>query len=362
MAPHLAKTERNGGGRPSRRRAPLPAVLVAGGTVLAIVAYLATVGSTPAFRNPVFDNDAPDPSVIRSGDGTYYAYTTQAYHGAQFVNIPILRSTDLVSWELVGDAFPENPDWAVRSPGDMWAPHMAEWRDGTYRLYFSAARRDTGEMAIGVATAPSASGPFTDSGGPIVTGPSFTAIDPFVLLAADGRPYLYWGSAGRPIMAQELAGDGLSVVGEPTEVLPRSSGEYEGLIEGAWVTEHDGRYYLLYSGDACCGEEAHYAVMAARADDPLGPYSRDPSNPILAENERFEAPGHHATIVGPDGTHWMLYHAMVRDEGTAFRFLFLDRIDWVDGWPVINDGDGPSHCATDAPNDALPRPLGCAGS
>jgi arabinan endo-1,5-alpha-L-arabinosidase len=199
--------------------------------------------------------------VLRAADGMYYAYTTQAYFDAQFVNVPILRSEDLVSWELVGDAFPENPSWATASPGDMWAPHVLEWDEGSYRLYFSAARRDNGEMAIGVATAPSPTGPFTDSGGPLVTGPTFSAIDPFVL--DDDVRYLYWGSAGGPIWVQELSPDGLSLEAEPAEVLRPSVGEYESLIEGAWLTVHDGLFYLWYSGDACCGPEAHYAVMVA---------------------------------------------------------------------------------------------------
>jgi arabinan endo-1,5-alpha-L-arabinosidase len=290
-----------------KRMSPTRTFAVTGLALLAVLVggYVALIGATPAYRNPVLDNDAPDPSVIRAANGLYYAYTTQAYHGAQFVNIPILRTADLLEWELVGDAFPENPDWAVASPGDVWAPHIARWSDGTYRLYFSASRRDNGEMAIGVATAESPEGPFTDAGGPLVTGHSFSAIDPFVVQRADEPALLYWGSAGEPITAQELSADGLGVVGEPVEVLRRSADEYEGLIEGAWVTEHDGRYYLLYSGDACCGEDAHYAVMAARSDTPLGPFRRNPANPILAANELFNAPGHHAAIVGPDGADWI---------------------------------------------------------
>jgi arabinan endo-1,5-alpha-L-arabinosidase len=322
------------------------------------VGYVAVYASHPAFENPVLANDAPDPTVLRAADGTYYAYTTQAYFDAQFTNVPILRSGDLVSWELVGDAFPENPSWAVSSPGDMWAPHVVEWDEGSYRMYFSAARRDNGEMAIGVATAPAPTGPFTDSGGPLVTGPTFTAIDPFVL-DHEAR-YLYWGSAGGPIWAQELTADGLSLAAEPREVLRPSAGEYESLIEGAWVSERDGYYYLWYSGDACCGAGAHYAVMVARSDSPFGPFRRNPDNPVLQGNGMFNAPGHHAVIRGPDGDDWILYHAMVRPE-TTFRPLFLDRIDWVDGWPVINGGNGPSSCSTDAPHDPLPRLPVCDG-
>jgi arabinan endo-1,5-alpha-L-arabinosidase len=335
-------------------------LLVAIGLLAAGAAYLALVGMEPAYRNPVLDNDAPDPSVIRAADGTYYAYTTQAYFGAQFVNVPILHSSDLVSWELAGDAFPDNPEWAVRSPGDMWAPHMTDWDDGSFRLYFSASQPDTGEMAIGVATAPSPIGPFTDSGAPIVTGPTFSAIDPFVL-SEDGRHYLYWGSAGEPISVQELSADGLQVVGEPAQVLQPSGAEYEALVEGAWVTVHEGLYYLWYSGDTCCGAEAHYAVMVARSESAFGPYARNPDNPILEANEAFDAPGHLSTVRGPDGNEWMLYHAMVRPE-TSFRSLFLDRIDWVDGWPVVNGGNGPSQCSTDAPHDPpLPRLPICGG-
>ena len=329
------------------------------GLALALMSYL-LYATQPAFRNPVLANDAPDPTVVRAPDGTYYAYTTQAYFGAQFVNIPILRSMDLVEWELVGDAFPENPEWVVPSPSDMWAPHIESWSDGTYRLYFSAVRRDNGEMAIGVATSDSPTGPFTDSGGPIVTGHTFSAIDPFVF-DVDGKRHLYWGSAGEPITAQQLSPDGLSVTGEVIEVLPRSTGVYESLIEGAWITEHDGMYYLLYSGDACCGAQAHYAVMAARSGSPLGPFRRNPNNPILAANDAFNAPGHHAAIKGPDGSDWILYHAMVRPE-TSFRSLFLDRIDWIEGWPVINGGRGPSACLTDAPHDPpIPRLPVCGG-
>ncbi|MBA2372920.1 MAG: family 43 glycosylhydrolase [Chloroflexi bacterium] len=84
--------------------------------------------------------------------------------------------------------------------------------------------------------------PFTDAEGPIVTGQSFSAIDPLVLRTDDGSHYLYWGSADEPISARRLSADGLRLEGDPVEILPRSTGEYESLTEGAWITTHDGRY------------------------------------------------------------------------------------------------------------------------
>lgn len=333
------------------RRARIAAAIAA--VALLAAAYYFAYGGHPAYVNPVLDNDAPDPAVIRAEDA-YYAYTTQAYFGARFVNVPILRSTDMIAWELVGDAFVENPAWAAPSPGDMWAPHMAAWSDGSYRLYFSAARADGSGMAIGVATADHPEGPFRDSGGPIVTDEGFAAIDPFVLALDDGTRYLYWGSDSEPIRARRLTEDGLTVEGDVSDVLFPSIGSYESLIEGAWVTERAGRYYLFYSGDACCGERAHYAVMVARSDSPLGPYERAPHNPILADNEAWHDPGHNATIRDAAGRDWIVYHAMPRGENT-FRLLLIDRIDWVDGWPQINGGNGPTSCGPAAPHDPLPR-------
>ncbi len=307
--------------------------------------------ATTGYDNPVFRNDAADPSVIRGDDGVYYAYTTQAYHDVEFVTLPILRSPDLVTWQLVGDAFAgeARPRWIVpgQGSGDVWAPHIA--RIGRqYLLYYASSSATTLTFGVGVATSDSPVGPFKDLGKPLLTGPGFTTIDPFVLQDGD-RLYLYWGSAGDPIWAQELAPDGLSLRGKRTAVLQPSGRPYEGLIEGPWVVLKDGVYHLMYSGDSCCGANPHYAVLDARGPTPLGPFERDPANPILAANDRFDAPGHHALITDDAGTNWILYHAMDREDGSGLRLLMLDPLDWVDGWPVVNDGQGPSATSQNVP-------------
>src|SRR5207253_6894124 len=92
----------------------------------AIVIMIALLGGScntaqPAatYRNPVYRHDAPDPSIIHA-NGFYYAYTTQSIYQS-VVNIPILRSRDLVHWREVADAFPQYPNWVVGGPaGDMW--------------------------------------------------------------------------------------------------------------------------------------------------------------------------------------------------------------------------------------------------
>ncbi|WP_304977704.1 family 43 glycosylhydrolase, partial [uncultured Alistipes sp.] len=72
------------------------------------------------YSNPVIAAEAPDPSVIRAEDGSYYLYATG--HGYS-----IFRSEDLVAWERVGTAFDEQT-WpaAIRNErrGDLWAPEI----------------------------------------------------------------------------------------------------------------------------------------------------------------------------------------------------------------------------------------------
>lgn len=299
----------------------------------------------PAYSNPVLEHDAPDPSVIRAGDGDFYAYTTQS-DWPTLVNIPILRSPDLLRWRFVKDAFPRKPRWVTT---DLWAPHIHRIGDD-YLLYYSARRFGSSGFAIGVARAPSPTGPFVDRGAPLLTGPRFTTIDPFVYTSPEGRHYIYWGSNSAPIKVQELSEDGMDVVGEPKAVLyPDESLEYESLVEGAWLVRHGDFYYLMYSGDACCEPDPHYAVLVARSRSPLGPFTRYEGNPILEANDSFYGPGHNATVADADGNDWILYHAFARGDVTAIRQLLLDPIEWVEGWPRINEGTGPSTTQDTAP-------------
>lgn len=49
-------------------------------------------------ENPLIWSDVPDPDVIRVGD-TYYMVSTTMYYTP---GVPIMRSYDLVNWELIG--------------------------------------------------------------------------------------------------------------------------------------------------------------------------------------------------------------------------------------------------------------------
>jgi arabinan endo-1,5-alpha-L-arabinosidase len=334
------------------------------GCVVLALAPGCSSGSAPAssaapaatYRNPVFRHDAPDPSVIRAPDGTYYAYTTQSIY-LDLLEIPVLASRDLVHWRKVGDAFRRPPPWVLGGPaGDMWAPHILRIH-GRYLLYYAGRRLAGGDMAIGVAWSPSPRGPFHDLGHPLLTRspgqPPYTAIDPFVL-AASGRLFIYWGSNDEPIRVARLAPNGLHVAGpaRPLVFPVPAQGPYGGLVEGPWVLRHRGLYYLMYSVGDCCSEHANYSVYVARSRSPMGPFEQGPDNPILHANRRFWAVGHNATIADVRGHDWIVYHARVRGSFSDDRELMLDRIVWRNGWPSVNGGQGPTSTAQPAPATA----------
>jgi arabinan endo-1,5-alpha-L-arabinosidase len=293
--------------------------------------------------NPVVTANAPDPSVISAG-GIFYAYTTQSTHGQDLIHVPILASRDLVDWYFVGDALKDLPKWAdTSSHSDTWAPDIVRI-NGHYNIYLAERLKATGSMGIAVASSDSPKGPFHVAGEPLMEAPGFIDIDPFVFKDSDGRLLMYWGSNGVPIRVQQLSKDGTRRMGAPRPVLsPSSATSYDSLVEGPSVVHHNGFYFLFYSGNLCCGANAHYAVLVARSRSPLGPFERAPTNPIIAANAHFTAPGHGTVFRDASGAYFILYHAMLASDPTYVRELMLDRIRWRGGWPVVNGGDGPEY-------------------
>jgi beta-xylosidase len=156
------------------------------------------------------------------------------------------------------------------------------------------------------------------------------------------------------IWAQPLAPDLLHVVGEKIQLLVNDPASWEGgVVEAPYIMRHADRFYLFYAGNACCGVDCNYAEGVARADHLLGPWIRDPANPIIRPNAVWRCPGHGTAVETPAGKDFFIYHAYpVAGNVYLGRESVLDSITWTsDGWPVINGGRGPGagrHMATDS--------------
>jgi xylan 1,4-beta-xylosidase len=301
------------------------------------------------YTNPVAAGDFPDPSVIRVGQD-YWAAATSSEWAPEF---PILHSRDLINWEVVGAVFERRPDWSI---GSYWAPEISQYR-GRFYIYY-AARQKSGSLCVAVATSARPQGPYTDHG-PLVCQP-VGSIDGFPVTDERGQRYLLWKEDGNsvskptPIWAQKLSANGTRLVGERREILrndqsweKHASLPYGDLIEGPAIIRRGGWFYMFYSGNFCCARECNYMMGVARSRKLLGPWEKSKANPILAGNENWKCPGHGTIVTDARGRDWLMYHAMhPKDFVYVGRQALLDEIKWgQDGWPVINEGRGPSERA-----------------
>jgi GH43 family beta-xylosidase len=303
-------------------------------------------GCVGLYANPVVAVDCPDPGVLV--DGKQYVMTCTS--GGAADAFPIRTSIDLVTWTQVGSVFPsgKHPSWAT---GDFWAAEIH--KVGTQYVVYFTARNSDGKLSVGAASAPSATGPFTDLGHPLLHDPSMGLIDPNEFEAPDGTRYVLWKEDGNavgkptPIHAQQLAPDGLSVVGSPSTLITNDQPWEGALVEGPWMIEHGGTYYLFYSGNGYA--TTAYAIGVARASSPLGPFTKL-SQPILRTAGAWAGPGHCSVVDTPDGETQIVYHAWVAGQVGAApgRLGLVDRIVWTSaGWPSVPDA--PSSRSTPLP-------------
>ncbi|MFZ5872245.1 MAG: family 43 glycosylhydrolase [Actinomycetota bacterium] len=313
-----------------------------------------------------------DPVVHRgTGDDRYwYLYCTTDPLSAGDVDengelnfrlIPTFRSLDMTTWEYVNDAFSARPSWAAPDAG-LWAPEVVE-HEGTWFLYYTvpATTIDGGGSAIGVATAPGPTGPWTHSDTPAVEPHAPPGGDPNarrwtfdaeVITAADGTRWLYYGSYFGGLSVRALSDDGLTTrPGTQTQIAVGNR------YEGTQIVRRDGWYYLLASATDCCrGPLTGYSVFALRSRSPQGPFvdadgasaldGRVGGTPVLSMNgNRWVGLGHHDVVQDFDGQDWMYYHAVDRFDpyfdghvGFTKRPVLLDPLDWVDGWPTVRSG------------------------
>ncbi|MBN9391469.1 MAG: family 43 glycosylhydrolase [Chloroflexi bacterium] len=325
-----------------------------------------------------------DPSIIYGqgkGDNNWYIFCTtdplndsdrnSANTDFNFHLMPVLKSHDLVNWTYLGDVFPSRPAWVNPTAG-LWAPDI-EFLNGKYYLYFTASDTSLpgGGSAIGVATADTPAGPWTDHGAPVVEPHSPNAnpndrrwvFDPDVI-EYNGNKYIFYGSYFGGISARQLSADGFT-----SDPASEQAIAIDNKYEGANLYKHGQYWYLFVSATNCCnGPLTGYDVFVGRSVSPFGPFvdregisllaARAGGTPVITMNgNRWVGPGHNAVFRDFDGQDWTVYHAVNRTDPyfastTDFtkRPVLMDPLDWTqDGWPVLRGGFGPSDGPMPAP-------------
>jgi arabinan endo-1,5-alpha-L-arabinosidase len=325
-----------------------------------------------------------DPTIIKgqtAGDSYWYMYcTTDPLNGNDKIGdnfnfhlIPMLRSSDLVNWTYMGDAFSARPGWVADDAG-LWAPEI-QYFNGQYYLYYTASWTDLpgGGSAIGVATSTTGPlGPWVDSGTPAVEphgapccGPDSRrwVFDPDIVQDTDGQRYIFYGSYFGGISARRLSADGLH--SDPSTQTPIA---IDNRYEGTEIVRHDGYWYLFASATDCCrGPLTGYSVFVGCSQALLGPYkdregvsllaNRVGGTPAISMNgNRWVGTGHNSVFQDANGKWWTMYHAVDRNDpyfagavGFTKRPVLLDPLDWINGWPTVRGGLWASDSAQPVP-------------
>lgn len=300
---------------------------------------LALAAGTLASTTPVADASqlvaqCPDPTILADNSaspGVTLMCTGQGFPTRSAASI------DGLSQAQPHSAFASGgwPKWA---DGRYWAPDLRHVGN-QYLLYYSARLRGRRRHCIGVAVSESPDEGFRDLGAPLIDEGGAGAIDP-ALLTVGGQLFLFYKREGKPsmIFGRPLSADGLQLAGPEVELLrSRPRGWEHGVIEGPAPIVLGSTTYLLYS------EGAYYSPGYAEGEavlngdplglnpaDPLRPYSRVSTTPVLHGTGRWVGTGGGSIVV--DGSQLLLaYAAFRRGEKMLRRLLFIRELSLEDG-------------------------------
>ncbi|KAM7223301.1 Glycosyl hydrolase, five-bladed beta-propellor domain containing protein [Rhypophila decipiens] len=344
---------------------------------------------------PLLNRDFPDPSILydvdtQTGIGTYYAFAT-ASSGR---NIQAASAPDSSGpWTYIdgdgdGEILPSPGNWTLTSStanfgsggpggggGNTWAPDVHLLRPSNYIMYYSGqlAGNNSAYHCIGAATSSFVLGPYTALDEPIACPLSQGgAIDPSGFVDEEtGRRYLLYkidgnslGNGGEcnngvkpykptPIILQEVnQDDGVSLIGDPVEILDRLQEEDGPLVEAPSLVrvlltspsnsddddddDDGGRkaiYVLFYSSH--CWMTDLYRVNYATAENVTGPYRRAADGrPLIWTGSggfNLTAPGGATGWSTDHGRGRLVFHADCEMGRCLFEMGFEVRIDGGSG-------------------------------
>jgi xylan 1,4-beta-xylosidase len=337
-------------------------------------------------HNPVLPGFNPDPSILRVGGDYYIATSTFVWEPG----IRLFRSTDLVSWRLLGHALtPGTHDLrGVDANCGIWAPNLTHDPVGelfylTYSLVHSTTA-DYFDVDNLVITASSIDGPWSE---PAYL--SSVGFDPSFLHDDDGRHWvvaLEWDPRDGyehpgAIVLEEYDPMARRLVGPVTRIFRGATDR--GCLEGPNLYRKDGWYYLVAAEG---GTGFGHGVTVSRSREITGPYRPGPVNPFLTSNPAphygrndhdylrpqlfnpaapLQKAGHGSWVDTPDGQ-WYLAHLCARPlepsrQSILGRETALQRLSWTeDGWPQLADGGVLPQVDVPAPTGGA-RDVGSVG-
>ncbi|WP_240475240.1 glycoside hydrolase family 43 protein [Flavobacterium reichenbachii] len=290
--------------------------------LIAVLSCTSNYAQQKKAQNPVIFADVPDLSIIRVND-TYYMSSTTMHMNP---GLPIMKSKDLINWELltyVYETLEDSDDRLNLNNGKndygrgSWASSL-RYHNGIY--YVSTFSGTTGKTYI-FSTKDIEKGSWKR----IVLNESYH--DHSIFFDDDGSVYMVWGAGKLQII--ELNSDLLAVKKETKRVLIENASAPAGnnimlQSEGSQLFKVKGKYYLF---NITWPKEGMRTVVIHKADNLSGPWEGK-----VGLQDLGVAQG--GLIDTPDGK-WFSY--LFRDFGGVGRIPYFVPVQWENGWPILGE-------------------------
>ena len=256
----------------------------------------------------------------------------------------VVSTKDMMNWTDHGSVYAAGKDGAATWANNSWAP-AAAWKmiDGKPKFFLYFANSGGG---IGVLTADSPTGPFTDPLGKALISrqtPTCDSVlwlfDPAVLVDDDGSAYIYFGGgvpegqAAHPYTARvaKLGEDMISLDGDPVAIDPPY------LFEDSGIHKMGNTYYYTYSSnfsvDRAGTEEyglKNGEICYMTSEHPMGPFTYQG---VILPNpgEFFGVGGNNHHCVFQFREEWFItYHAQALEQklgmSGGYRSTHIDKL------------------------------------
>jgi alpha-N-arabinofuranosidase len=302
------------------------------------------------FYSPILQGCYPDPAITRKGDDFYLV--TSSF--AMFPGVPIFHSTDLVNWKQIGHVLDRPEQLKVEHSGisaGIYAPDI-EYNPHNNTFYMITTQFAGGMGNIVVKTQDPAKG-WSDA-----IKLQFNGIDPSLFFDDNEKAYVVHNDA--PDKGKELY-NGHRVIKiwdydlEKDQVVP---GTDKIIVDGGvditqkpiWIEaphiyKKNGRYYLMCAEGGTGGWHSEVVFVS---DNPKGPYTPAPSNPILTQRylprdrkNKVDWAGHADIVEGKDGKYYGVFLGIRPNEKNRVnigRETFILPVDWSGEFPVFENG------------------------
>ena len=296
----------------------------------------ATAVESGQFSNPVIYADVPDMDIIRVND-TYYMVSTTMHLSP---GCPIMKSKDLVNWEIVNyvyDILGDTDAMNLRNGENMygngqWAASL-QYHNNKYYVAFNS--NTTGHAYI-YTTDDIEKGSWTKT-------ELAKSYHDMALFFDDNTPYIVYG--GGEIKYVELSEDlsGEKEGGKSGTLFSDQSGEDkdkygDGLhFEGTHVMKKGDYYYVF---NICWPKGRQRIEVCHRSKSFIGGTweTKEILDANFSNNGTSAGVAQGGVIDTEDGR-W--YGFMFQDHGAIGRTPILTDCKWIDGWPMLGkDGDG----------------------